>query len=90
MPKHEITIRQLDQALEALCFYANPENYHAMTITADPPCGAFADDFSEDHGFDHYDRPMPGAKARAALRAMGIRVGGSDDDREPDSEEEEQ
>lgn len=79
MTQHEITLAQLDQAIDALAFYANPESYHALVIVGDPPCGGFADDFSDDHGFDYYDRPMPGALAREVLRAMGIRVGGPDE-----------
>ena len=51
---------------EALEFYANPENYHAMAFLYDPPCGGFAEDFS-DAGHEDYDRPMPGKTAREAL-----------------------
>jgi hypothetical protein len=76
----EITIKGLDAALEALAFYANPESYHAITIVGDAPCGAFVGDFDENHGFDNYDRPMPGSRARSALRGMGIKVGGYSDD----------
>lgn len=52
---------------EALAFYADPDSYFAMVIMADPPCGEFSEDFSEDHSGD-YDRPMPGKRARAALQ----------------------
>ena len=38
-----------------------------MTIWFDPPGGGFDDDFSEDHGDNFYDRPMPGRTAREAL-----------------------
>lgn len=51
---------------EALAFYADPATYHAIAFMADPPCGQFMDDFSNDHG-DEYDRPMPGHLARQAL-----------------------
>lgn len=52
----------------ALAFYAEPETYHAIFILPDRPAGEFADDFSEDHGDPFYERPMPGAKARAVLK----------------------
>lgn len=53
-------IRQLEDALD---FYADPENYFAIAFMADPPCGAFADDFEdiEDIGF------KPGKRARQVL-----------------------
>lgn len=53
---------------DAVEFYANPETYHAISFLADPPCGDFADDFSEDHGDPFYDRAMPGKLAREALK----------------------
>jgi hypothetical protein len=74
----EITIQAFDKAIEALAFYANPESYHAILIFGDCPCGGFADDMDENHGFDLYDRPMPGSRAREALREMGINVGGTE------------
>lgn len=52
---------------EALTFYADPETYDAIMFIADPPCGEFADDFSEDHGDPYYNRAMPGKHAREAL-----------------------
>ncbi len=52
---------------DALEFYANPQSYHAMSFIADRPAGEFADDFSEDHGDEFYDRAMPGKRARAVL-----------------------
>jgi hypothetical protein len=58
---------RLKPMVEALEFYADPENYHAILIMPDRPGGAFADDFSTDHGHPDYDRPMPGKTARAAL-----------------------
>lgn len=63
MERLQNRVAQLEQALS---FYADPDTYCAMTIMTDPPCGEFADDFSDDHGGD-YDRPMPGKCARAAL-----------------------
>lgn len=56
--------------IEALKFYADPETYHAIFIVPDNPAGAFAEDFSADHGDAFYDRPMPGATARAALEKL--------------------
>jgi hypothetical protein len=61
----------IEEVVEALGFYANPESYHAISFLADPPCGAFMDDFSEDHGHPNYERPMPGNRARRALTALG-------------------
>jgi len=61
----------LNQRLqEALKFYADPENYHAVSFTFDPPCGGFAHDFSDAHGHPDYDRPMPGNCAREALKEL--------------------
>ena len=51
---------------EALEFYADPETYHAINIYADPPCGAFRDDFGP-HNHWFYEREMPGKRARSAL-----------------------
>jgi hypothetical protein len=44
-----------------------------MWFDVDPPGGAFADDFSEDHGDDYYDREMPGKLAREVLEEVGNR-----------------
>lgn len=52
---------------EALCFYADPDTYFAIGFLADKPCGEFIDDFSDDHGFNDYDRSMPGKLAREVL-----------------------
>lgn len=60
-----------EQVLEALLFYADPENYHALAVFADRPSGAFADDYDDEHGHPDYDRPMYGTRARAALKAWG-------------------
>ena len=59
---------------EALEFYADPENYHAIGFRFDRPCGGFADDFSDDHGHEFYDltnarkacAQNPGSPIRAA------------------------
>ena len=64
---------------EALEFYADPENYHAIGFRFDRPCGGFADDFSEDHGHDFYDRPMPGKLARETLDALSTKPQTSDE-----------
>ena len=51
------TEEKLKKAIEALEFYADPDSYFAMSFMADRPSGKFADDFSDDHGFNQYDRP---------------------------------
>ena len=56
--------------LDAVRFYADPESYHAIMILPDRPAGAFADDFSDDHGHEFYDREMPGKKAREVLNGV--------------------
>lgn len=58
---------KMQPLIEALEFYADPATYHALSVWADPPCGDFVNDYSEDHGDDFYDRPMPGKTAREAL-----------------------
>lgn len=60
----------LETATGALHFYADPETYHAIMFMVDRPAGGFADDFSDDHGDEFYNREMPGAAARAALKAI--------------------
>lgn len=62
-----MTDPRVQRLIDALEFYADPETYHALAIWADPPCGDFMEDFSEDHGDPFYNRPMPGKTARAAL-----------------------
>jgi hypothetical protein len=61
--------------LEALCWYADPEFYHAVGFWFDPPCGGFDEDFSSDHGNDFYRRDMPGKLARQAIATF---EGGTD------------
>jgi len=55
---------------DALMFYADPMNYFAITILPDPPCGDFADDFSDTRG-DLGVRP--GKTARKALGPVMMR-----------------
>ena len=62
------------ELIDALNFYADPETWHAVMLWGDRPCGEIADDYSEDHGHPDYDRPMPGARARQALRGIPIDV----------------
>ncbi len=65
--------------IEALEFYADPENYHAISFWPDSPCGGFANDFSRtDH--EDYERPMPGKTARQALEPTKLQPGEQDDD----------
>ncbi len=56
---------------EGLEFYADPDNYIAISFLSDPPCGEFMDDFDEDHGNPLFDRPMPGKRARTLLQGQG-------------------
>jgi hypothetical protein len=65
------TEEKLKKAIEALEFYADPCTYDAIAFMADRPAGEFADDFSDDHGFNQYSRPMPGKVARDALKDIG-------------------
>jgi hypothetical protein len=68
------TVVRYQRALE---FYANPENYHACGFWFDSPTGCwqgdFGEDFKEDELWDDgfYERPMPGVRARDALRNTG-------------------
>lgn len=61
--------RALGIAMDALNVYADPESYHAVAFAFDRPCGDFADDFSRTK-HPHYNRPMPGKAARAAVRKL--------------------
>lgn len=56
--------RRLRKTLE---IYADPGFYHACSFAFDRPTGGFDEDFSEDHGDEYYERPMPGKAARQAL-----------------------
>ena len=64
------TEEKLENAIQALAFYADPDSYAAILFIPDRPCGEFADDFSDDHGFGQYDRPMPGKLARETLKEI--------------------
>ena len=59
---------------DALCHYADPESYHAVAFLFDRPCGDFASDFGNEH-YSDYDRPMPGKRARRALRKVTKQYG---------------
>ena len=65
------TEEKYEKAVEALAFYADPDTYAAICYMADSPAGEFMEDFSEDHGFNQYDRPMPGKLARSTLKEIG-------------------
>ena len=57
---------EVERLRTALEFYADPETYDAISFFPDRPCGEFIEDFG-DHSGD-YNRPMPGLRARQALR----------------------
>lgn len=63
-----------EEVMSALAFYAEPATYHAIAFVPDLPAGAFVGDFDESHGDNWYDRPMPGARARAAMEAWRLAV----------------
>lgn len=63
-------VAEVGRLREAVAFYADPGSYHAIGVFFDHPCGAFAADFDEDHGNHYYNRPMPGRRAREAMRAQ--------------------
>jgi len=67
---------QLSRCAEVLGFYASAETYHAIAIIPDRPAGAFADDFSDDHGDEDYARAMPGKAARALLTRLDAEENG--------------
>lgn len=69
-----------DAVMEALLFYAMPGTYHAIAFVPDQPAGEFMDDFSDDHGDNFYQRPMPGDRARAAVRAWTEALHGPEED----------
>jgi len=64
---------EVERLKKALEFYANPDNYFALMIIGDSPCGDFINDLDQDYmeftemPYDHYERPMPGKTARQAL-----------------------
>lgn len=57
---------KLAQALRALLMYANPYSYTAISLSTDPLCGQFADDFDNDT--DEPERYYYGKLARKVLR----------------------
>ena len=59
---------KIEKLADALWFYADPDTYFAIGFFSDKPCGEFIDDFSDDHGFNQYDRAMPGKLARQVLK----------------------
>lgn len=61
---------KIKELSDALWFYADPDTYFAIGFLPDSPCGEFMDDFDDEHGFNQYDRPMPGKLARKVLRKM--------------------
>jgi hypothetical protein len=69
--------KALGMVMEALEFYADPEEYHAVAFMVERPAGGFADDFGSprEHRHPHYDRPMPGKRARKALKKLTKRYG---------------
>ncbi len=67
MTKNEKYEKALIIAIETLGFYAQPENYHAIAIVGDRPCGEFAYDVSM---IKRYDRKMPGKLARTTLNKI--------------------
>lgn len=70
MSKRTYTEKQVLVLLQALEFYANPEQYHAISFLFDPPCGGFKGDFGGEKEHQHwgYNRKMPGKTARKAIR----------------------
>jgi hypothetical protein len=62
--RKEAEIKHLRKVLE---FYADPANYFGIGFFADPPCGTFMQDFSDDHGDEEVPGFRPGKLARKAL-----------------------
>lgn len=67
LDKYDEIVNELKDALE---FYADPNSYFGIMFFTDHPCGDFSEDVSEDHGFNHYDRPMPGKHARKIIEKV--------------------
>ena len=67
-------VKGLESALadvcETLIFYGDVDNYFALAIVGDSPCGEIAHDHSEDHNADYTDRPLHGAKARETIKSI--------------------
>ena len=66
------SVAGVSDLIDALRFYATAQTYHAVTVLADRPAGEFADDFSDDHGDEYYERAMPGKLARETLTRLGV------------------
>lgn len=66
------SIAGVSDLIDALRFYASASTYHAMEVLSDQPAGEFADDFSDDHGDEFYQRAMPGKLARETLKRLGV------------------
>jgi hypothetical protein len=69
---HWLNEGNVDDLVEALSFYGDPESYGAICIMGDSPCGDFIEDFSADHNNLNYNREMPGKKARNLIRRFFI------------------
>jgi hypothetical protein len=66
------SVAGVSDLIDALRFYATAQTYHAVTVLVDRPAGEFADDFSDDHGDEYYERAMPGKLARETLTRLGV------------------
>lgn len=65
----------VEQLVEALMFYADPDTYFAVMVYGDSPCGEFVDDIGEivyvDENDQEIDREQrPGKLARETLSAI--------------------
>jgi hypothetical protein len=59
---------EVERLREALAFYADPDSYFAISMFSDPPCGEFAEDYSEaERESDGCVKFYPGKRARDAL-----------------------
>ena len=67
-------VEELEEALtlacETLLFYGDPDNYFAVSIIGDRPCGIIADDYDDKHNADFTDRELHGAKARQTMASL--------------------
>ena len=60
------------EMVEALRFYADPDTYFSIAMVAEEVCGVFETDFGPvAHPYAHYDREMPGLRAREVLAGLG-------------------
>lgn len=58
-------LKHYKECIDALSFYADPENYFAIAFLPDPPCGAFMEDFDET-----YLGVKPGKLARETINKL--------------------